>query len=70
MFDNAPPAGLPMWRAGNCGDEYALLKRAFDRLILPYVDEAKQRAAITQVRFNWSPLLAGPESLDKPPLAE
>ena len=25
---------------------------------------------ITQVRFNWSPLMAGAETLDKPPLAE
>jgi hypothetical protein len=70
MFDDVAPAGLPAWRAGDCGDEYALLKRAFDRLVLPHVDVAKQRAAIAQVRFNWSPLMAGAETLDKPPLAE
>jgi hypothetical protein len=61
---------LPEERASGCGEEYAMLKRAFDRLILPYIDEAKQREAFAQVRFNWRPLATAPDSLDAPPLAD
>jgi hypothetical protein len=68
LVGNEPPPGMSSWRASNCADEYAMLKRAFTKLILPHVDEAKQRAAIEQVRFNWSPLVAARESLDKPPI--
>jgi hypothetical protein len=36
-----------------CGDERALLKRAFGKFVLPHVDEGKLRAAIAGVRFGW-----------------
>ena len=68
LFGDVAPAGLPMWRANDCGDEWTLLKRSFDKLILPHVDEARLRDAIAQVRFGWSPLVTG--SFDKPPLEE
>jgi hypothetical protein len=62
--------GLPHWRARNCGDEYAMLNRAFTRLILPHVDEAKLREAIAQARFNLSPLAAAGGRFDAPPLGD
>jgi len=71
LFNNVPPAGLPTWRAHNsCGDEWTLLKRAFDKLILPHVDEERLRAAIAGARFAWTPLVAGTASVDKPPLGD
>lgn len=70
LFDNALPPGLPPWRARNCADEWSLLKRAFGKLILPHIDEANLRAAIAQVRFNWSPLATAAETFDKPPLED
>jgi hypothetical protein len=70
LFDHAVPAGLPPGRARNCGDEWSLLTRAFSKVVLPHVDEAKLRAAIAQVRFNWSPLATAAETFDKPPLEE
>ena len=60
----------PQWRAENCGDEYAMLKRAFGKLIVPHIDEAKLREAIGRVRFNWSPLASAREGFDAPPLAD
>jgi hypothetical protein len=68
LLANAPPAGLPDGRAKSCGDEYALLKRAFLRLIVPYIDEARQREAIAKVGFSWSALVTVPERLDRAPL--
>ena len=67
-FANLLAGGLPRRRATGCGDEYALLKRSFIKLILPYVDEKMQRAALAQVHFNWNPLAA--DSLDALPLTE
>jgi Putative metallopeptidase len=70
LFGDALPAGLPTWRARYCGDEWSLLKRAFDRLVLPHVDQERLRAAIAQVRFTWSPLARGAEGVDRPPLGD
>jgi hypothetical protein len=70
LFDNVPPAGLPPWRARNCGDEFALLKRAFGKVILPHVDEAKLREAIAQARFDWKPLATARGTFDAPPLGD
>ena len=70
VFANVVSGGLPAWRAKDCGDEYAMLKRAFAKLILPHVDEGKQREALAQARFNWSPLATAKDSFDAPPLAE
>ena len=68
LFDNVVPAGLPPWRAMNCWEDWGMLKRAFTKLILPHVDEARLREAIAQVHFAWSPLLTEAASVDKPPL--
>jgi len=71
LFGYTFPAGLPPWRAKDCGDEWSLLKRSFDKLIIaPHVDEGQLRAAIAGARFNWSPLSTAPESFDKPPLGD
>lgn len=70
LFDNEVPAGLPPWRARTCWEEWALLKRAFTKLILPHVDEGRLKAAIANVRFDWSALGTAPESFDKPPLGD
>jgi len=70
LFGYTFPPGLPPSRAKDCGDEWSLLKRSFDKLILPHVDEEKLRAAIAGARFNWSPLSTAAESFDKPPLGD
>ena len=67
-FSNLLAGGLPSRRAKVCGDEYALLKRSFIKLIQPYVDAAMQREAFAQVRFNWNPLAA--DNFDAQPLTE
>src|SRR4051812_7467963 len=68
LFDNVVPAGLPPWRARTCWEEWGMLKRAFTKLILPHVDEARLKEAIANVHFGWSALGTAPESFDKPPL--
>ena len=70
LFNNVVPAGLPPWRARSCWEEWAMLKRAFTRLILPHVDEARLRDAIANVHFDWSPLITEAASVDKPPLGD
>lgn len=71
IFGNMVLRGrLPKERAEGCAGEYAMLRRAFNKLILPHVDEAMQRDALTQVRFNWGPLVPPTDGLDAPPLAE
>jgi len=70
LFGVGIPAGLPPWRARFCGDDWGMLRRAFTKLILPHVDEARLRAAIAGVRFGWSPLATATESFDKPPLGD
>jgi Putative metallopeptidase len=70
LFDNAVPAGFPPWRARFCGDDWAMLRRAFTKLILPHVDEARFKGAIAQARFAWTPLATEAASFDKPPLGE
>jgi len=70
LFNGVVPAGLPPWRARNCWEEWAMLQRAFTRLIMPHVDEARFREAIAQARFGWSPLLTEAASVDKPPLGD
>jgi hypothetical protein len=60
---------LPKDRAEGCDDEYALLERSFQKLILPHIDETRLRRAIADMRFNWQPLVTA-EGLDPVPLAE
>lgn len=69
-FSGLVAGALPEKRAEGCDDEYAMLKRSFAKLILPYVDEKMQRDALAQVRFNWSPLVTAADSFDAPPLKE
>jgi hypothetical protein len=69
IFGNMVLRGrLPKERADGCAEEYAMLRRAFSRLILPYVDETMQRDVLNQVRFNWGPLVPSTDDLDEPPL--
>jgi len=62
--------GLPKDRADGCAEEFAMLKRAFQKLILPYVDRALLSAARSEVRFNWGPLVPSTDGLDALPLGE
>jgi len=70
LFGGAVPPGLPPWRARWCGDDWGMLRRAFNKLILPHVDEARLKDAIAQTHFGWSPLSTATESFDKPPLGD
>jgi hypothetical protein len=62
--------GLSKERADGCADEFAMLQRAFRKLIMPHVDEAMQRDAFNRVRFNWSPLITSVRAPDAPPLGK
>ena len=44
---------LPEDRAETCADEYAVLERAFSKLIRPYVDPTLLRKVLPKVRFKW-----------------
>ena len=68
LVGSAVPPGMSPWRAGTCGDEYAMLKRAFVKLILPHVDEAKLREGIAGLRFNWGELATAREKFDSVPI--
>ena len=61
---------LPKERAEGCVEEYEMLQRAFRKLILPHVDEAKRRVALGQVSFNWMPLITSTDGLDALPLMD
>jgi hypothetical protein len=62
--------GLPEWRADGCADEFALLKRAFEKLVMPHVDQAVLSKARAEVHFNWGPLVSPSDGLDALPLGE
>jgi len=70
LFNDEVPAGLPPWRARNCWEEWAMLQRAFTKLILPHVDQQQFKEAIAQAHFDWSPLLTEHSNVDKPPLGD
>ena len=44
---------LPEGRAEGCADEYAVLDRAFRKLIMPYVDQTLMRKVRSRVQFGW-----------------
>lgn len=70
-FANAVLRGrLPKERAEGCAEEYQTLQRAYHKLIRPYVDQARQRKARSQVRFNWQASVPSTDALDAPPLGE
>ena len=62
--------GLPKERADDCAEEFALLEKAFRKLIMPYVDQEVLAKARAEVRFNWGPLITSTSGLDALPLAE
>ena len=62
--------GLPRERAEGCAEEFAMLSRAFKKLIMPHVDEELLARARAEVRFNWGPLISSTSGLDALPLAE
>jgi hypothetical protein len=70
LLGNAMPPGMTQYRVENCADEFAMLKRAFTKLILPHVDEPRLRSQIASLRINWRPLSNSKANLDKPPLGE
>jgi hypothetical protein len=59
-----------MERAEGCADEFAMLDRAFDKLVMPHVDESMQREAFDRVRFSWSPSIPSARAPDAPPLGQ
>ena len=46
---------LPQGRAEGCAEEYAMLDRAFRKLIMPYVDQTLMRKVRSRVQFGWDP---------------
>jgi hypothetical protein len=68
--DAISSGGLPKKRADGCAEEFAMLQRAFRKLILPHIDEAMQRQVFGKIRFNWSPSTPSTAVLDPPPLGE
>jgi hypothetical protein len=62
--------GLPRWRADDCAEEFAMLKRAFEKLVMPHVDQALLNKARAEVRFKWSPPVSPSDGLDALPLGE
>ena len=68
--DAISKGGLPTERADGCAEEFAMLERAFRKLILPYIDEESLAKARADVRFNWGPLITSTSGLDALPLAE
>jgi hypothetical protein len=45
--------GLPAERAEGCADEYAMVDRAFKKLVMPYVDQRRLRRVRANVRFGF-----------------
>jgi hypothetical protein len=45
---------LPEDRAEGCADEYAVLDRAFGKLVYPYVDRKLLGKVKSRVRFKWT----------------
>ena len=71
IFANAVSRGrLPEERAQGCAEEYETLKRAFHKLIRPYVDQVRLRKARSEVRFNWSASVPLTDGVDAPPLRD
>jgi len=71
MFEKMVSLGrLPKERADGCAEEYAMLRFAFGRLIMPYIDQTMQRDGLNQVQFAWGPAIPSTDGLDAPPLVE
>jgi hypothetical protein len=62
--------GLPLNRLDACVEEFGLLKRAFDKLVMPHVDAALLEKARAEIRFGWAPLISPAENLDAQPLRD
>lgn len=66
----AMDGGLPLNRFEACTDEFALLKRAFDKLIIPNMDLDMWEKVRAELRFTWSPILFMSAGLDTQPLRD
>jgi hypothetical protein len=62
--------GLPKARAEGCAEEFERLKRAFEKLIRPHVDEALLEKTRAELRLQWQPLLSSANGLDALPLGD
>lgn len=62
--------GLPLRRHDGCIEEFALLKRSFDKLIGPHIDGAVLEKTRAEIRFGWRPLLSLAAGLDANPLGD
>ena len=62
--------GLPLRRHDGCIEEFALLKRAFDKLIGPHIDGAVLEKTRGEIRFGWRPLLSPADRLDAHPIGD
>lgn len=62
--------GLPLNRHDDCVEEFALLRRAFDKLIGPFADGAVVEKTRAEIRFGWQPLLSAADGLDAQPLGD
>jgi hypothetical protein len=51
--DAVTRGNLPAERAEGCADEYAMLDRAFKKLVMPYVDQRRLRKVRANVRFGF-----------------
>jgi hypothetical protein len=71
MFTNmAMDGGLPLNRFEACAEEFALLKRSFDKLLVPQTDLDLWDRVRAELRFAWSPMLFTSAGLDAQPLRD
>jgi len=66
----AMDGGLPLSRFEACTEEYALLKRAFDKLIIPNMDLDMWDRVRGELRFAWAPIEFTASGLDPQPLRD
>jgi hypothetical protein len=71
MFSNiAMDGGLPLNRFEPCVNEFALLRRGFEKVIGSQMDKDLSDKVRAEVRFQWSPLLFSTRRLDAQPLRD
>jgi hypothetical protein len=71
MFSNiAMDGGLPLNRFEPCVNEFALLRRGFEKVIGSQMDKDLSDKVRAEIRFQWSPLLFSTRRLDAQPLRD